>query len=93
MMIRDLIPVSPYEYQATKDNPNSKKILTVNSKFENYQMIDSNNVNQNIEKNSLVLIDVKKDAGFLVENKKLKKIGQNKINIETYNVYITVDKN
>lgn len=44
-------------------------------------------------KNSLVLIDVKKDTGFLVENKKLKKIGQNKINSETYNVYVTVDKN
>ena len=46
-----------------------------------------------LKKNSLVLIDVKKDAGFLVENKKLKKIGQNKINSETYNVYVTVDKN
>lgn len=51
MMIRDLIPVSPYEYQATKDNPDSKEILTVNSRFENYQMIDSSNMNQSIEKN------------------------------------------
>lgn len=93
MMIRDLIPISPYEYQATKDNPNSKEILTVNSKFENYQMIDSNNMNQSIEKNSLILIDVKKDNGKLAKNKKLKKVGQDKINSETYNVYKTTDKN
>ena len=93
MMIRDLIPISPYEYQATKDNPNSKEILTVNSKFENYQMIDSNNMNQSIEKNSLILIDVKKDNGNLAKNKKLKKVGQDKINSETYNVYKTTDKN
>lgn len=88
MMIRDLIPISPYEYQATKDNPNSKEILTVNSKFENYQMIDSNNMNQSIEKKSLILIDVKKDNGNLAKNKKLKKVGQDRINSETYNVYI-----
>lgn len=93
MMIRDLIPISPYEYQATKDNPNSKEILTVNSKFENYQMIDSNNMNQSIEKNSLILIDVKKDNGNLAKNKKLKKVGQDKISSETYNVYKTTDKN
>ena len=93
MMIRDLIPISPYEYQATKDNPNSKEILTVNSKFENYQMIDSNNMNQSIEKKSLILIDVKKDNGNLAKNKKLKKVGQDKISSETYNVYKTTDKN
>ena len=93
MMIRDLIRISPYEYQATKDNPNSKEILTVNSKFENYQMIDSNNMNQSIEKKSLILIDVKKDNGNLAKNKKLKKVGQDKISSETYNVYKTTDKN
>lgn len=93
MMIRDLIPISPYEYQATKDNPNSKEKLTVNSKFENYQMIDSNNMNQSIEKKSLILIDVKKDNGNLAKKKKLKKVGQDKINSETYNVYKTADKN
>jgi len=30
----------------------------------------------------------KKDTGNLAENKKLKKVGQNRINSETYNVYI-----
>ena len=36
VMIRDLVPVSPYRYQMTKNNPNSKKYLEVTSKFENY---------------------------------------------------------
>ena len=56
-------------------------------------MIDSNNINQSIEKKSLILIDVKKDNGNLVKNKKLKKVGQDKINSETYNIYKTADKN
>lgn len=89
VMIRDLVPVSPYRYQMTKNNPNSKKYLEVTSKFENYQMIDSNNLNTDIKGKSMVLLDVKKDTGIFAENKKLRKIGQEQINSETYNIYLT----
>lgn len=73
----------------TKNNPNSKKYLEVTSKFENYQMIDSNNLNTDIKGKSMVLLDVKKDIGIFAENKKLRKIGQEQINSETYNIYLT----
>lgn len=69
VMIRDLVPVSPYRYQMTKNNPNSKKYLEVTSKFENYQMIDSNNLNTDIKGKSMVLLDVKKIQGFLLKIK------------------------
>lgn len=69
VMIRDLVPVSPYRYQMTKNNPNSKKYLEVTAKFENYQMIDSNNLNTDIKGKSMVLLDVKKIQGFLLKIK------------------------
>src|SRR5699024_12771798 len=51
MMIRDLIAIAPYEYQETKDNHNSKEILTVNSRLEKYQMLVSHNINQRSQTN------------------------------------------
>ena len=52
-------------------------------------MIDSNNLNTDIKGKSMVLLDVKKDTGIFAENKKLRKIGQEQINSETYNIYLT----
>lgn len=45
--VRFCLPVSPYEYQATRDNPYSKTLLGTSDRYSNFERIGSSGVSDN----------------------------------------------
>ncbi|MFT9005681.1 MAG: hypothetical protein ABF991_13395 [Liquorilactobacillus hordei] len=82
--MRFILPVSPYEFQKTKDNPYSKKDLATKNKYANFVALPPDS---KINIDTIIIIQQGKEKQFSTMLNKMKLHNTFTINSLNYNVY------
>lgn len=81
--IRFCIPISPYEYQETRDNPYSKTLLGTTKHYDNFEKIEG----KILKRNSLIIIEEYKIESYEELLSNLESITSFTFSSQQYNVY------
>lgn len=81
--IRFCLPISPYKYQETKDNPYSKTLLGTIQHYDNFEKIEG----KNLGGNSLIILEEYKTESYSELLSKLKPIASFTFSSQQYEVY------
>lgn len=84
IMVRDFLPISPYEYQKTKDNPYSTKILMSYTNYANFEPLV---LGSNLQKKSMLFIEDNKTEQYSGILNKAEYVKTVTIDYRNYNIY------